>query len=194
MLKNEKKLWKKGFKRVAGLDESGRGPLAGPVVAAGVIIDPLIKLKEFKNVNDSKKLSVKQREYFFNLIINHPLIEHRISWVSEKTIDKINILQATKKAMQSSVRRLKPDFLIIDGNFSLKTDILQKSIIKADQKVLSCMLASILAKVYRDKLMKNYDKKYPLYNFSKHKGYPTKEHYKLIKKYKTCPLHRKTFI
>ncbi|MDD5606493.1 MAG: ribonuclease HII [Candidatus Pacebacteria bacterium] len=194
MLRLEKKLYKKGFKHIAGLDEAGRGPLAGPVVAAIVIINPLIKLKDFRGVKDSKELSVKKREYFFNLIINNPYIDYKITKVSEKIIDKINILQATKKAMERLIKKLNPDFLIIDGNFKLKTNILQKSVIRGDKKILSCTLASVLAKVYRDKLMEKYDKEYPLYKFSKHKGYPTKEHYSLIKKYGVCKIHRKSFL
>ncbi len=194
MLKQEKQLWEKGFKRIAGLDEAGRGPLAGPVVASGVIINPLIDLMPYKKIKDSKELSFRQREYFFNLIIKDPFIEYKICQVSEKTIDKINILQATKKAMQNIAKSLNPDFLIIDGNFKIKSNIPQKAIIKADKKILSCQMASILAKVFRDRLMIKNDKKYLGYNFKNNKGYPTKEHYRLIKKNGICDIHRKTFL
>ncbi len=193
MLKEERRAWKKGFKRVAGLDEVGRGSLSGPVVAAAIIIDPLVNLKKFKEVKDSKKLSVRKREYYYNLIIKDSFIEWKIIALSEKKIDKINILEATKKAMKKAGEELRADFLIIDGNFTLKRKLPQKSIIKADEKVLSCTLASILAKVFRDRLMEKYDKKYPLYNFKSNKGYPTKEHYQLIKKHNTCLIHRQSF-
>jgi len=191
MLTYEKKLWKKGFKRIIGLDEAGRGCLAGPVVSAGVMIGK-INLKEFKGIKDSKKLSVKKREYFFNLI-KKSNIEYNISFVYPKVIDRINILESTKRAMERNVKKLNPDFLLIDGNFSLKVDILQRSIIKGDEKVFSCSLASILAKVFRDKMMEKYDKKYPCYNFRKNKGYGTKEHRYLIKKNGLCLIHRKSF-
>ena len=193
MIEKEKQLWKKGFKRIAGLDEAGRGPLAGPVVAAAVIINPKIDLRLFKGIKDSKKLSVKKREYFYSLIINNSFIEYKISQVSEKTIDKINILESSKKAMENCVKKINPDYLIIDGNFKIKTNIPQESIIKGDVIIFSCSLASILAKVFRDRLMIKYDQKYPLYNFKKNKGYPTKEHYQMIKKYNICSIHRKSF-
>ena len=195
-LNEEKKLWRKGFKRVAGLDEAGRGPLSGPVIAAAVIIKPGLKWK-FKHLQlrDSKKLTSKKREDLYKLIIKHPQIEWGIGKVSEKVIDKINILEATKLAMEKAVKKLKrkPDFLILDGNFKIDVKIPQKSIIKGDEKVFSCAAASILAKVYRDRIMERYDKKYPLYGFSKHKGYPTKFHLKMLKKYGSCKIHRKTF-
>ncbi len=193
MLVKEKQLWRKGFKRVAGLDEAGRGPLAGPVVAAAVIVNPKINIKLFKEIKDSKKLSAKKREYFYNLIIDNPFIEYQISQISTKTIDKINILQSSKKAMENCLGKLNPDYLLIDGNFKIKTDISQESIIKGDSIIFSCSLASILAKVFRDRLMIKYDQKYPIYNFKKNKGYPTKEHYRMIKKYNICSIHRKSF-
>ena len=212
-LKEEKKLWKKGFKRVAGLDEAGRGPLAGPVVAATVITDSRIftnmvtndtnkhsrklvpKFVDFRDVKDSKQLTPKKRERLFKFLIKNPAIEWRIGKVSEKVIDKINIFQATKLAMQKAITNLKikPDFLILDGNFKIHSRISQKSIIKADQKVFSCSAASIIAKVTRDRIMEKYHKKYPKYGFKKHKGYPTKFHFKMLKKYGPCRIHRKTF-
>jgi ribonuclease HII len=187
----EKSLHKKGFKCVVGLDEAGRGPLAGPVVAAAVCIK---NNGDFlKGINDSKKLSEKQRENFYKILINHKDIEWGIGIVSEKVIDKINILEATKLAMKKSIKNLNPDFLILDGNFKLNINLPQKSIIKGDMKVISISSASIIAKVTRDKIMNKYNKKYPQYGFDKHKGYGTAHHIKMIKKNGACIIHRKTF-
>jgi ribonuclease HII len=206
-LREEKKLWKIGFKKVVGLDEAGRGPLAGPVSAAAVYIIANYKLKiaDFKNVKDSKKLTAKKREEIYKILTKNPAIGWGIGKVSEKVIDKINILEATKLAMEKAIKKLKrrPDFLILDGNFTLPSVALaragispntpQKSIIKGDDKIFSCAAASILAKVYRDKIMRKYHKKYPQYGFDKHKGYPTKYHLKMLKKYGFCKIHRKSF-
>ena len=192
----EKKLWKQGYKYVAGLDEAGRGPLAGPVVAVAVLVD-LVKsdLTKFLNlgVKDSKKLSEKQREYFYKVLTTHSNINWGVGIVSEKIIDKINILEATKLAMQKAVKNLSPDFLLIDGNFKIKSKISQKSIIKGDQKVFSIAAASIIAKVTRDRIMQKYHKKYPEYNFIKHKGYPTKAHFAGLQKFGPCKIHRRSF-
>jgi len=196
-LKVEKKLWRKGYKRVVGLDEAGRGPLAGPVVAAAVLLNSKLQLK-FHNLRDSKKLSSKKREEFYKIITNHPAIKWGIGIVSEKVIDKINIKNAAELAMWRAVQKLKhqPDFLIIDGNcvknLKLKSYNL-KLIVKADEKVFSCALASIIAKVSRDRIMKRYHQKYRQYGFDKHKGYPTKLHQKMLRKYGPCKIHRKTF-
>jgi len=199
----EKKLWQKGYKFVAGLDEAGRGPLAGPVVAAAVVISDFKKIK-IKNINDSKKLSEKKRNYFYKILTSHKDIEWGIGIVSEKVIDKINILEATKLAMQKAIcdanirmhannTNRKIDFLLLDGNFRLNINLLQKSIIKGDQKVISVAMASIIAKVTRDKLMQKFHKKYPQYRFDEHKGYPTELHIKMLKKYGICKIHRKSF-
>jgi len=198
----EKRLWKKGYRYVVGLDEAGRGALSGPVVAAAVIFKKS-KIKnqksklQFKiqNLRDSKKLTPKKREEFYKILTNHPQIKWGIGRVSEKVIDKINILEATKLVMIKAIKKLKrkPDFLIIDGNFKLNLPIPQKSIIKADEKVFSVALASILAKVWRDKMMLRYHKKYPQYRFDLHKGYPTRLHLKMLKKHGPCKIHRKTF-
>ncbi len=214
-LSEEKKLWKKGYKRVACLDEAGRGPLSGPVVAAAVIIKNLktelpfveakvkkrtkssspLKIKNFKDLKDSKQLSPKKRKEFYKLITKNPDMEWGIGKVSEKIIDRINILEATKLAMKKAIQQLKrkPDFLILDGNFKINSSIPQRSIIKADEKVFSCAAASILAKVTRDRIMERFDKKYPQYGFGQHKGYPTKLHRKMLKKYGICKIHRKSF-
>ncbi len=189
----ERKLRKSGFRIVAGLDEAGRGPLAGPVVAGAAVI----KIKKFNidNVKDSKKLSARKREELYKILTKHPAVKWGIGMVSEKVIDKINILEATKLAMKKAIKGLreKPDFLILDGSFKLNLPLSQKSIIKADEKVFSCAAASIIAKVTRDRIMDKYGKKYPRYRFDKHKGYPTKLHFRLLKKYGPCKIHRKSF-
>jgi len=208
-LREEKKLWRKEYKRVAGLDEAGRGCLAGPVVAAATIIKiPNSKFqipKPLKEVKDSKQLTPKKRDEFYKILAKHPNIKWGIGRVSEKVIDKINILEATKLAMVKAVKKLKrkPDFLILDGNFTLPAkalakaginkSITQKSIVKADEKVFSCALASILAKVWRDRIMQRYHRKFPGYGFDKHKGYGTKLHLKMLKKYGPSLIHRLTF-
>ena len=198
-LKQEKKLWKKGYKKVAGLDEAGRGPLSGPVIAAAVVIENRkLKIENFKEINDSKKLSPKIREKIYRKLTNCPGIKWGIGRVSEKMIDKINIQNAAELAMLKAVKKIKgkPVFLIIDGN-RLNSEKLKrfnfKLIVKADEKVFSCACASILAKVTRDRLMVRYHKKYPEYKFDLHKGYPTKKHVKMLKKYGPCKIHRKSF-
>lgn len=210
--REEKKLYKKGYKLIVGVDEVGRGPLAGPVVAAAFAIKkfpisldpkgtPQRAAFQFPKIKDSKKLSAKQREKIYKALKENPDVEWGIGRVSEKVIDRINILEATKLAMQRAVRNLERnlepvnliDFLIIDGNFGIDSNISQKSIIKGDQKVFSVAAASIIAKVYRDRMMLRYDKKYPDYGFDKHKGYGTKLHRDLIKKKGFSKIHRKTF-
>lgn len=195
----EKKLWKKGHNIIIGLDEAGRGPLAGPVVAGAVVfLNCKSQISNF-GINDSKKLSPEQREKIYNYFKKNSDIEWGIGIVSEKVIDKINIFEATKLAMEKAIQqaqkklKTKPDFLILDGNFKINSIIPQKSIIKADQKVFSCALASIFAKVTRDKIMQKEHKKYPNYGFNKHKGYGTAHHFEMIKKYGPCKIHRKTF-
>lgn len=195
-LREEKKLWKKGYGAVACLDEAGRGPLCGPVTAGAVFVKPGFTLTpDLAGVKDSKQLSARKREEFYKILIKHPAMKWGIGIVSEKVIDKINILEATKLAMIKAVRKLKkrPDFLILDGKMEINLPIPQKSIVKGDEKVFSCALASIIAKVTRDRIMLNYHKKYPQYGFDRHKGYPTKCHYSAIRKYGPCQIHRKSF-
>jgi ribonuclease HII len=202
-LYQEKRLTNKGYK-VIGIDEAGRGPLAGAVMACAVLINlNKVDKKIFnlirKKANDTKVLSLKRREEVYNLTLKCSGIVWGKGKASEKIIDKVNILEATKLAMEKALRdlrkktRLKKEYLIIDGNFSLNCELIQKSVIKADKKVLSCSLAGILAKVLRDRMMERYHKKYPLYGFDKHKGYPTKFHKKMIKKNGLSVIHRKTF-
>jgi ribonuclease HII len=201
MIQEEKKLWKKGYRYVVGIDEAGRGPLAGPVVSSAVLIleKDFKEIKKIESVKDSKKLNEKKREeVYLNLINNHKL-KWGIGIVSEKVIDKINILEATKLSMIKAIKdlekknNLKVDFLILDGKMKIDFNVNQESIIKGDDKVFSISAASIIAKVTRDRLMIKYDKKYPQYNFKKHKGYGTKEHLDNIKKNGICKIHRKSF-
>lgn len=203
--KEEKKLWNQGFKFVVGLDEAGRGPLAGPVVAGAVcfVNFPQAEIKKLSKINDSKKLSEKQRESFFEILTTHKNIKWGVGIVDEKIIDKINILEASKLAMTTAFKKLNPDFLLIDGNFKLDFKRAafaksygapkQKSIIKGDAKVFSIACASIIAKVTRDRIMQKYHKKFPQYGFDKHKGYGTFLHIENIKNFGPCKIHRKTF-
>lgn len=180
-------------KLIAGVDEAGRGPLAGPVVCACVIM-PMQSEKIIEGVNDSKKLSAKKREELFDKIVDIA-ISYSIVEIDEKTIDEINILQATKLGMKRAVEHLKvlPDLVLVDA---VKIDVAlpQENIIKGDALSYNIAAASILAKVHRDRLMENFDKKYPEYGFAKHKGYGTKAHIEALKKYGKCEIHRDTFI
>jgi len=191
----ENKLKKQGYKLVAGLDEAGRGPLAGPVVASVVLVKELKDKKMFLGIRDSKKLSQKQREQYYELLTTSKDIQWAVGIVSEKVIDKINILEATKLAMNKAIDDLntKVDHLILDGNFKINSDIKQKSVIKGDNKVFSCCAAGIIAKVTRDRMMQKYHKKYPDYGFNTHKGYGTKFHIQKIGELGPCKIHRKTF-
>lgn len=192
----EKKLWKQGYKIIAGIDEAGRGPLAGPVVAAAVAVldyKKMIRQLADKNINDSKKLSEKQREEIYEKLISWPEIRWGVGIVSETVIDKINILQATKLAMNRALKKTSPDFLLIDGNFKINSIVPQSSIVSGDQKVMSIAMASIIAKVTRDRLMQRYHKKYPQYGFDKHKGYGTATHFASLEEHGPCKIHRKTF-
>ncbi len=178
---------------VAGMDEAGRGPLAGPVVCACVIM-PLEKDKIIDGINDSKKLTPKKREELFEKIVA-TAIAYSIIEVDEETIDRINILQATKLGMKKAVEGLtvKPAVVLIDA-VKIDCDIPQEDIIKGDAKSYNIASASILAKVYRDRLMINLAKTYPEYHFEKHKGYGTKDHIDALKKYGKCKIHRNSFI
>lgn len=188
-IENDKR--KQGYKLICGVDEAGRGPLCGPVVAGAVI------LKEDEviiGINDSKKISGKKREKLFDEI-NEKAIAVSVGIVWQDEIDEINILNATKKAMKMAVENLKikPDYCLIDGNQKVNLDIDYETVIKGDMLSESIAAASIIAKVTRDRMLIEDDKKYPEYGFAKHKGYGTKAHIEAIKKYGLCDLHRKTF-
>lgn len=186
----EKKIWAKG-RIPAGVDEAGRGPLAGPVVAAAVVLpDDCI----IEGLDDSKKLSHSKRKKIFE-DVKRVAISYAIGIVEPEEIDKTNILQASLLAMEISVKLLttKPDYLLIDGNQRTSLLLVQETIVKGDSKSCSIAAASIIAKVTRDSIMEDYHLKYPDYNFKGHKGYPTKEHYEAIKQHGPCPIHRKTF-
>ncbi len=178
---------------IAGIDEAGRGPLAGPVVCACVIM-PLEEDKIIEGIDDSKKLSPKKREMLYEKI-KKTALAYSIVEIDEKTIDLINILNATKLGMKKALESLEilPDIVLIDA-VKIDTLVKQENIIKGDTLSYNIAAASILAKVYRDRLMCELDAKYPQYNFAKHKGYGTKEHLLLLKKFGKCPLHRDSFI
>jgi ribonuclease HII len=190
LLKTERKLNKAGFKIIAGVDEAGRGPLAGPVVASAVILyDTSFKCI----INDSKILTPKRREEAYEEIMKKAVVG--IGIVDENIIDSINIYQATMKAMIEAVRDLetKPDYVIVDGNMKLRFDCPAASIIKGDSKSLSIAAASIVAKVTRDRIMLNYHRQYPQYGFDQHKGYPTRSHKRSLKTHGPSPIHRLSF-
>ncbi|MCH7828423.1 ribonuclease HII [Patescibacteria group bacterium] len=189
---------------VAGIDEVGRGPLAGPVVAAAVVFFPKrnlrylkFRLGNFGKLRDSKQLSFKQREKWYRLFLEDPNVLWGIGKVSEKTIDRINIHQATllamKRAVQNLSKKVRPHFLLVDGIAKIPMALPQRTIIKGDTKVRLCAAASIIAKVYRDRLMLRYHKTYSQYGFDRHKGYGSILHLAMLKKYGPCPIHRKTF-
>ena len=187
----EKMYYRRGYHRIAGVDEVGRGPLAGPVVAAAVILPrDGIGFELF----DSKQISSKKREELYPLILKEAL-GVGIGIIGQEEIDCINIFQATLRAMVAAIENLPlpPDFLLIDGTQGLKFSIPQKSIPKGDRLSNSIAAASIVAKVTRDRIMEEYHQQHPEYDFAKHKGYGTKEHRQAIKKFGICELHRKTF-
>lgn len=191
MLEIEDSLYQRGYKLVCGVDEAGRGPLCGPVVAAAVILN---KDEMIEGVNDSKKLSEKKRENLYDIIIKKAIaVGVGISDVD--IIEDINILNATKLAMKQAINNLKinPDFVLIDGNQMIDIDIDAQTVVSGDAKSESIAAASIIAKVTRDRLLIEYDKKYPEYGFAKHKGYGTKAHIEAIKKYGLTPIHRASF-
>lgn len=200
-LKNEVKIdWLKyeneakadGFNIVCGIDEAGRGPLAGPVCAAAVILpDGCI----IDGVNDSKKLTEKKREQLFE-VIKETAVAYSIATADEKEIDEINILQATYLAMNRAFNglKIKPDMALVDGNRDPNLGIPTRTIVKGDANSMSIAAASILAKVTRDRFMLEMDKKYPEYQFAKHKGYGTKLHYEVLDKYGASEIHRMSFL
>ncbi len=188
----EEDLHKKGFEQICGIDEAGRGPLAGPVVVAGVIMP---KNSFIEGVNDSKKVSEKKRESLYDKILDEA-ISYSVAIIGQDVIDEINILNATKKGVTSVVEGLdvKPNLIVIDALEHIDTKgIPYESIIKGDAKCYSIAAASIVAKVTRDRIMREWDEIYPQYGFAKHKGYGTADHISAIKEYGLCPIHRRTF-
>ena len=186
----EKRIWANG-KTPAGVDEAGRGPLAGPVVAAAVILPESFTIA---GLDDSKKLTHLQRVKILDLIIASA-VDLAVGIVDHEAIDSINILRASLRAMEIAVNNLgrKPDFLLIDGNQRTSLLIPQETVIKGDSRCCSIAAASIVAKVRRDEIMNEYHELYPEYNFRSHKGYPTKEHLEAIRKHGPCPIHRRSF-
>jgi len=190
LLEYEKELYKNGIEFIAGVDEVGRGPLIGPVVAAAVILP---KNYSLDGLNDSKKLSEKKRDMFYEVIMKDA-ISVGVGIIDEKIIDEVNIYEATKLAMKDAIGSLhiKPEHILIDA-MPLELDIPSTSIIKGDAKSLSIAAASVIAKVTRDRMMYELDKKYPMYGFGSHKGYPTKKHIEALEKYGLIDGYRKTY-
>jgi ribonuclease HII len=198
-LNYERELWQKGLTLVAGVDEAGCGPLAGPVVAAAVVFPhgwlEAGLCRKLHGLNDSKQLTEEQREKFFAVITAHPEIHHAIVTIDVETIDRINIRQAAWRGMNQALDQLapKPEHVLVDG---LKIKWLayeQTALVQGDAKSYSIAAASVLAKVTRDRLMREYDQRYPGYGFAEHKGYGTPQHLAAITKLGACPIHRKSF-
>lgn len=188
----EENLLKEGYRFICGVDEAGRGPLAGPVFAAAVIMD---REKIVEGVRDSKKLTPKKREKLFEEIVKVS-ISYSVAMVDNKTIDEININNATFLAMKNAIQSLEfvPDIILVDGYEIPDLNLPQKALIKGDRRSYSIACASILAKVSRDRFITQVSSLYPVYKFEKHKGYGTKEHIKLILEYGPCEIHRKSFL
>lgn len=188
----EKKAFDQGFVIVAGTDEVGRGPIAGPVVAAACILPPDLLLE---GINDSKLLSKEKREEIFHLLTTNPNVCYKIVDLSSAIIDEINILQASLLAMKRAVEGLlqKPDYVLIDGNQKPLLSMPSKAIIKGDSRSVSIAAASILAKVTRDHMMRQFHDSWPEYGFHQHKGYATKSHLQAVEEFGPCPIHRVSF-
>ncbi|KAL4436728.1 hypothetical protein ABPG75_003867 [Micractinium tetrahymenae] len=190
----EQELWDQGYRLVAGVDEAGRGPLAGPVVAAACIVPPHV---EIAGVDDSKKLTAEAREAIYEQLTTHPDVKWAAKTIDAGEIDTINILQAALKAMEGAAAGLPeaPDFLLVDGNRLPKGFDPERArpVVKGDSKVLCIAAASVIAKVTRDRLMEAYHQTWPQYNFAGHKGYCVPEHVEAIRRHGPCPVHRRTF-
>ena len=188
----EKGVYKEGYKYICGIDEAGRGPLAGPVVVASVIMP---ENSMIEGINDSKKISEKKREKLYELITSEA-ISYGVGIISQEEIDNINILNATKKGLTDSIKQLKikPDIILVDALKDIDTlKIPYRSVIKGDAKIYSISCASIIAKVTRDRIMREWDEVYPQYGFISHKGYGTAKHIAAIKELGLCPIHRRSF-
>lgn len=188
----EKEAFADGFQLVCGVDEAGRGPLAGPVCAAAVILPKDVQID---GLNDSKKLTDKKRRELFD-VIAASAVSYGIALVDEKTIDEINILQATFRAMAQAIAQLDPSaqLALVDGNRAADFGLQVRTIVKGDGLSASIAAASILAKVTRDRLMEQYAEQYPQYGFEIHKGYGTKRHYAALREFGPCPIHRMSFL
>ena len=188
----EREAFDAGIRLICGVDEAGRGPLAGPVCAAAVILPPGL---EIPGLNDSKKLTDKKRRELYDIMIEQA-VSYGIAFASEQEIDEINILQATFLAMERAMQKLspQPELALIDGNRTKDFGLPVRTIVKGDSLSASIAAASILAKVTRDRLMEEYDAQYPQYGFEKHKGYGTAAHYAAIREYGACPIHRPSFL
>lgn len=191
LYKFEEELYDEQIELVCGVDEVGRGPLAGPVVVAACIMPPLLRIK---GINDSKKLTEKKREELYKIIVKEA-IAYNVVFVSEKEVDELNIYQATKKGMLEAINglKVKPEHVLIDAMPLAELELPHTSIIHGDALSASIAAASILAKVTRDHFMEKMDVKYPNYGFKRHKGYCTKAHIEALEKYGPCAIHRKTF-
>jgi ribonuclease HII len=193
----ERALWQQNLSRVAGVDEAGRGPLAGPVVAAAAILPSHWSEsglpRELDGLNDSKQLTVTQRERFFTFITDCGEIEFAIAQADAAVIDEINILQATHRAMNDALAQLNPEHALVDGRPVATMRVPQTAIVKGDARSYSIAAASVLAKVTRDRLMLGFHAQFPEYSFDEHKGYGTAKHLAAIEKYGACPIHRKSF-
>lgn len=187
----ERRAHQRGYRLIAGIDEAGRGPLAGPVVAAAVILP-----HDYENpeINDSKKLTPRKRERLYE-VIEHDALSIGLGVVEASVIDDVNVFQATLMAMKEAVSNLslKPDYLIIDGSCCIFVPLPQEAVVKGDSRSISVASASIIAKVSRDSIMEIYHRQFPQYNFLKNKGYGTREHREAIKKYGPCKIHRRSF-
>ncbi len=198
-LEFERDLWSREFTLVAGVDEAGRGPLAGPVVAAAVILPATWANGGFDprlvDLNDSKQLTEAQRENFFEIITTHPDLRYAIAIVNAATIDRINILQATHRAMNEALAKLQPQpqHVLVDGRPVKSMTLPQTALVKGDSRSYSIAAASVLAKVTRDRMMLEFDAKFPGYGFAIHKGYGVPQHLAAIEKLGPCPIHRMSF-
>lgn len=195
----EQELWQKGLSHVAGVDEAGRGPLAGPVLAAAVILPHAWVKSGFDerlcDLNDSKQLTKRQREEFFSILTAHPEIRFAIASVDVKTIDRVNILQATHRAMNDALAQLHPEpqHVLVDGRPVKSMRFPQTALVKGDARSYSIAAASVMAKVTRDRLMLEYDRQWPVYGFAEHKGYGTPQHLAALAEHGPCPIHRRSF-
>jgi ribonuclease HII len=198
-LSHETDLWRKGLSIVAGVDEAGCGPLAGPVVAAAVVFPcswaDTGLFSKLRGLNDSKQLTGEQREKFFSILASHPDIRHGIATVDVEMIDRINIRQAAWRAMNMALDQLDPhpEHVLIDGLRIRWLTYPQTALVQGDARSYSIAAASVLAKVTRDRLMREYDQLYPGYGFAEHKGYATPQHYAAINAHGPCPIHRRSF-